>query len=285
MTSGDYIQRKLRAWAERKGIQLQGSAGTRGERNYTMSVEKNIFGGEIHPSVRASFEAGAGGELEGPIPTMSALHSSSALAVNLFQYWVVRGELGEIAKLLEVPSGGIKAGEFEDMFPVSATPEAGGFKVPPHLDFAMRYADGSVVGVECKLFEPFGRLGHGPLKPAYLKLKDAWGDIPECLALAERLAVGNAGFHRLGASQLLKHILGLRFQARNAKMRLIYLYYDAIGQEAAEHAQEIREFQKLIARDPISFVPLSVQGFILRAIRGVRGNHVAYVDYLAERYL
>ena len=285
MNSGDYIKHKLQAWAERKGIQLQGSAGTRGERNYTMSVGQNIFGGEIHPAVRAAFEAGAGGELEGPIPTMSALHSSSALAVNLFQYWVVRGEIGAIAKLIEVPSGGIKSGKFEDTFPVSATPESDGFKVAPHLDFAMRYEDGSVVGVECKLFEPFGRLGHAPLKPAYLALKNAWGEISECHALAERLAVGDAGFHRLGASQLLKHILGLRFQAPNAKMRLIYLYYDALGQEAAEHAQEIREFQKLIARDPIFFAAMSVQEFILRAIRRVRADHAAYVDYLAERYL
>jgi hypothetical protein len=285
MNSGEYIQRKLQAWAERKALQLQGSAGTRGEPNYTMSIGQNILGGEIHPSVRAAFEAGAGGELRGDIPTMSALHSSSALAVNLFQYWVVRGDLATIAILLDAPRGGISSGIFEDTFPVCASPELHGFKVAPHLDFAMRYADGSVVGVECKLFEPFGRLDHTLMKPAYLALKRAWDDIPACRALAEQLALGPADFHRLGASQLIKHILGLRFQAQTAKMRLIYLYCDAIGHEAAAHLQEIRQFQELIASDPISFVPMSVQEFILRAVRRVRAEHTTYVDYLAERYL
>jgi hypothetical protein len=285
MRSGPYIQQKLQAWAQRKGIPLQGSAGDRGEPNYTLSVGQNILGGELHPSVRAAFDAGAGGELRGSIPTMSALHSSAALAVNLFQYWLVRGDWGTIATLLAAPSGGIASGRFEDPFHVCEDSEAHGFTVAPHLDFALRYKDGSRVGVECKLFEPYGRLGHALLKPAYLALPDAWTDIPACRALAEQLAVSAADFHRLGAAQLVKHILGLKFQAPIDTVRLIYLYCDAIGDEAAEHRDEIRRFQAAIAGDPISFVPMSVQEFILRAVRRVRADHTAYVDYLAERYL
>lgn len=285
MQSGQYHQQKFQAWAQRMGISLQGSAGARGEPNYTLSVEQNIFGGELHPSVVAAFDAGAGGELRGDIPTMSALHSSSALAVNLFQYWLVRSDLGAIATLLKVPVGGIAAGSFEDQFPVCANPGMRGFSKAPHLDFALRYEDGSRVGVECKLFEPYGRIEHTPLKPAYLALSDAWVDIPGCRALAERVAEGPAGFHRLGASQLLKHILGLKFQTPVHKVRLIYLYCDAIGDEAAEHRQEIQLFQSAIAGDPVRFVPLSVQEFILRAVRWLRADHATYVDYLAERYL
>ena len=97
--------------------------------------------------------------------------------------------------------------------------------------------------------------------------------------------VGPAEFNRLGASQLLKHILGLKFQTHTEKVRLVYLYCDAIGDEAAEHRHEIRRFQEAIAGDPIRFVPMSVQEFILRAVRQVRADHAAYVDYLAERYL
>jgi hypothetical protein len=285
MRPGQYIQGKLQAWAERKGIQLQGSAGDRGERNYSMSVEQNIFGGRLHPSVRAAFDAGAGGELRGDIPTMSALHSSAALAVNLFQYWVVRRDWASIALLLEVPSGGIATGRFEDQFPVCENPETHGFSRAPHLDFALRYNDGSRVGVECKLFEPYGRIEHALLRPAYLALANAWDDIPACRALAERLAAGPAEFQRLGASQLIKHILGLKFQTPTREVRLVYLYYDAIGDEAAEHRNEIRRLQEAIASDPIRFVPMSVQEFILRAVRQVRDDHATYVDYLAERYL
>ena len=56
--------------------------------------------------------------------------------------------------------------------------------------------------------------------------------------------MGPAGYHRLGASQLLKHILGLKFCASTEKVRLLYLYCDAIGDEAAEHRQEIRQFSE-----------------------------------------
>jgi hypothetical protein len=285
MQSGHYLQQKFQAWALRKGTQLQGSAGTRGEPNYTMSVAQNIFGGELHPSVHAAFDAGAGGELRGEIPRMSALHSSSALAVNLFQYWLIRGDWRAIATLLKVPSVGITSGSFEDQFPVCENPETQGFNQAPHLDFALRYQDGNRVGVECKLFEPFGRLEHALLKPAYLALPDAWLDIPRCRALAEQVAEDTTGFHRLGAAQLLKHILGLKFQTPVEKVRLIYLYCDAIGDEAAEHRHEIQLFQSAIAGDPVSFVPMSVQEFILRAVRSMRTDHMAYVDYLAGRYL
>ena len=285
MKSGQYIQLKLQAWAARNGIRTQGSAGNRGEPNYTMSVAQNIFGGELYAPVRAAFEDGAGGELKGDIPTMSALHSSAALAVNLFQYWLMRGELAAIADLLEVPSGGIATGSFEDQFPVCADPKTQGFKEAPHLDFALRFKGGGRVGVECKLFEPYGRLDHASLRPAYLALSGAWDDIPAWRKLAENLCANSAQFHRLGASQLVKHILGLKFQAPTEKVRLIYLYCDAIGDDAAEHRDEIRRFKEAIAGDPIRFVPMSVQAFILRAVRRMRADHSAYVDYLAERYL
>jgi restriction endonuclease-like protein len=285
VTSGKFIKRKLQAWAERNGICLQGSAGDRGESNYTLSVEQNIFGAALLPSVRAAFERGAGGELRGVIPTMSALHSSSALAVNLFQHWVGRKELSTLARLLEVPSQKIADAAFEDCFPVCDDPQRHGFKEPPHLDFAIRYGDGSRVGVECKLFEPYGRLDHAQLRQAYLDLPDAWADIPSCRSLAEQLAVGDAGYHRFGASQLLKHLLGLRFGAAIGTIRLIYVYYDAIGDEAAEHRDELRRFHAVVTRDGIRFEPLSVQEFILRAVKHVRAEHHTYVDYLAQRYL
>ena len=199
---------------------LQGSAGVRGEPNYTHSIEQNLFDQILLPSVRASFERGAGGELRGSIPTMSALHSSAAMAVNLFQYWVRNGDLAGLAGLLEIPSLDVASADFEDCFPVCEDPQRHGFNEPPHLDFAFRFQDGSRAGIECKLFEPYGRLEHAPLRRPYLNLTDAWSDIPACRTLAEQLATGSAGFHRLGASQLLKHILGLRFGAATAKARL-----------------------------------------------------------------
>ena len=41
-----------------------------------------------------------------------------------------------------------------------------------------------------------------------------------------------------------------------------------------------------VGSDPIRFVPLSAQEFILRALRQlVGGEHREYLDYLAGRYL
>ena len=99
MKSADFIQRKLQAWAHRKNITLQGSEGERGQPNYTLSLGKNLFGGELHTQARAAFDAGAGGEIRGAIPSMSALHSSSAMAVNLFQYWLENQKLQILAEM------------------------------------------------------------------------------------------------------------------------------------------------------------------------------------------
>ena len=285
MTTGQFIQRKLQAWAERSGIPLQGSGGNRGERNYTLSVEQNIFGGALLPSVLASFDRGAGGELRGAVPTMSALHSSAAMTVNLFQHWVKHRQLDTLARLLSISTRNIEGAGFEDRFPVCDDGQRRGFKEAPHLDFAFRYADGSRVGIECKLFEPYGRLDHAPLRQAYLDLPDTWSEIPACRTLAEQLAAGPAGYARLGASQLLKHVLGLKFGSSISKVRLLYVYYDAPGDEAAEHRNEIRRWQAAVDGDGVRFEPLSVQEFILRAVRQVRSDHTEYVDYLAQRYL
>jgi hypothetical protein len=285
MTSGEFIQGKLQAWARRKGIALQGSAGERGSKNYTKSLGENLFGGELRPEARAAFEAGAGGELRHDIPSMQALHSSAAMAVNLFQHWIGNRDLSTLAKLLDVPSGGIEAVGFERKYPVCADWKDGGFNAPPHLDLGVDYKNGGRVGVECKLFEPYGRLQHAPLKSPYLALKDAWKGIPACRALAEELSKNDAGFRRLGPAQLLRHVLGLRFGAPVEKVRLVYLYYDAPGDEAAEHRAEIRGFQDRIGKDPIRFVPITVQEFAVRAVRECREDHRDYVDYLAERYL
>ena len=285
MRSPDYIQYKFRAWARRHGIELQGSAGIRGEPNYTKSVELNVFQGVLHPSTRASFEAGRGGEVTGDIPKLCALHSSASLAVNLFQYWICRGDYVMLAKLLDIPSRGIEAVTFERKYSVCDDWSTRGFSEPPHLDLGVDYHGGSRVGVECKLFEPFGRLEHAPLKAPYLQLADVWADIPRWRALEGELAEGTAVFHRLGAAQLIRHILGLKFGTAAAKVRLVYLYYDALGEEAQEHRREIARFQEAVASDPVRFVPLSVQEFLVRAVRQLGSEHRAYIDYLTERYL
>ncbi|GHT40884.1 hypothetical protein FACS189443_1860 [Planctomycetales bacterium] len=87
----NYITSKQRIWATRKGLNSTGSKGERGEKNYLNPLENNLWGGKgTLTAIGAEFNAADGQELKGnddDLPKMSALHSSSALAVNVFQYW------------------------------------------------------------------------------------------------------------------------------------------------------------------------------------------------------
>jgi hypothetical protein len=68
-------------------------------------------------------------------------------------------------------------------------------------------------------------------------------------------------------------------------VRLLYLYCDALGDEAEEHRREIGRFALKVASDPVRFVPSAAQEVILRARRLLGAEHREYVEYLSERYL
>jgi len=282
MKSGDYLQKKFQAWAQRRGTQLQGSVGDRGQPNYTLTLADNLFE-PLSEQARREFENGAGDELK---RKMQALHSSSAMAVNLFHYWKRKGLFAEAAKALHIPSSGIKSISFEREYPVIADHQRHGFNEPPHLDVGIDYdSDIHRVGIECKLFEPYGRLDDKVLKKPYLDLTEAWRDIPNCRRLAEQLAGGPAGFRRLGPTQLIRHILGLKYGLTKERFRLIYLYLDAPGDEAGEHRAEIEKFRLIASGDEIRFIAVSVQEFIFHASELYRDAHCKYVDYLLGRYI
>jgi hypothetical protein len=216
---------------------------------------------------------------------MQALHSSAAMAVNLFDYFRQQRTPEQAAKILRIPSPRIAAMTFERKYPVIANYREHGLTEPPHLDVGFDYEHPQRVGVECKLFEPYGRLEHAGLRDAYLDLPDVWNDIPACRKLAEELVEGSAGFIRLGPAQLLRHILGLKFGISAGQFRLVYLYYDAPGDEAAAHRSEIKRFSELISTDGIGFQAMSVQRFIIRAASVLSDEHIPFVNYLSERYL
>lgn len=287
MKSSDFVQEKFRAWAMRSGLALQGSAGNRGALNYVVEQETNFFRG-LTTSTKKAFQDGAGKELDGTVPSISALHSSAAMSVNLFQYWLENDQPENIAKALQVQSTGISVVEFERKYPVCQDWAKLGLQKPPHLDLGIDYNDSRRVGVECKLSEPYyERHGEkwGTLSEKYLNIPDIWKDIPAWYALAKKLTESTEGFTRLDPAQLVKHALGLKFGKESDQVRLVYLYFDAIGDEAAEHRKEVQRFHALISNDPIHFVPVTVQEFIIRSLQLFRENHREYIDYIASRYL
>jgi len=284
MNTSDLIHAKFQALALRHRIPLQGSKGDQGMKSYTMSFEANLFGDKLADEVRKAFLAGAGGELTGEICRLQAMHSSAAMTVNVFQYWLDNKDLSLLAKLLSIPSTNIERLSFEKQLPVCADPKTQGFERSPHLDVCLEYLRGARVGVECKLHEPFRRENDDLLSNAYLKLSEPWNDIPKWKDLARKLTKSNLGFKRLGPSQLAKHVLGLKFGRRAQDVRLIYFYFDGPGRESGEHLDEIVRFSEIVEGDPIRFQPISIQEFIAKAFRILGESHIEYVRYLSDRY-
>ena len=88
MNGYQYIPAKQTEWAKNLGKDLIGSKVNRGRPAYTIELDHNLFQ-PLLPEVQTSFASGDGSEFGGSsLPgKMQAIHSSSALGVNVFQYW------------------------------------------------------------------------------------------------------------------------------------------------------------------------------------------------------
>ena len=79
MTAVQDIRDMQWQWASTKGIPCD-------SRGYVREVEANLYQ-PLSRCARRGYERGAGAELQG---NMRALHSSSALVVNVFDHWTGR---------------------------------------------------------------------------------------------------------------------------------------------------------------------------------------------------
>jgi len=86
MNAHGYILSKQIQWAYRNNIVLIGSKVNRGRKAYTQKLGDNLFE-PLMIEIRNNFKEADGGELTGNPCKMQAVHSSSALGVNIFQYW------------------------------------------------------------------------------------------------------------------------------------------------------------------------------------------------------
>jgi len=135
MNGYQYILAKQTEWARNHGIALIGSKIERVRSAYTSEVDHNLFQ-PLLPEVRNSFESGDGSELGSPgLPgKMQAIHSSSALAVNLFQYWKTLSQVSVIAAacgLCRSRSDVSLDVVFEEKYPIDE-----GFRFHPNIDVA-----------------------------------------------------------------------------------------------------------------------------------------------------
>lgn len=288
MNGHEYIISKQIQWALNHNIKLVGSEGIRGRKAYTKNLNENLFE-PLMKDVEKNLINGSGNELTSQNsckPKMHAVHSSSTLAVNIFQFWQKNKMIPLIAAACGFCRKGNKTSEkivFEDKYPIDKK-----FRTPPNIDVVIYNSVSNqykVYAIECKFSEAYGSRGHKGVDPEYLSLNNIWEDIPNLYKYAkliESVDTKNKIFH---PAQIVKHILGLKKEFGKDKFRLLYLWYDCLGKEGTVHREEIQAFKEFIKEDRIHFHELSYQELIIKLADEHRISHEKYINYITDRYL
>jgi hypothetical protein len=266
-----------REWAMRKGLPVDAQG-------YLPDVEANLRA-PLSDVARAAFTKGSGGELsdrKGKRAKMRSLISSSALTVNVFDFWSDgdRDPLGAALMLRDRIIGLT----FEMKRPTGAR------GIPPNLDVDIQVEGGRVVGLECKFTEWMRE--KDCVKAMHASYFDGaesrWsrGGLPKTHELACAIRDGNALFRLLDAPQLLKHALGLAREAygSRASFELFYVYYDwgCVSQDA--HRREIDAFARAVG-DELRFRAMSYQEIVRQLAAALTSSgEQSYLAYLVERY-
>lgn len=271
---------EIRKWQQ----DWAGTAGFALDRDgYCITLRDNLFQ-PLSDGARKDFTEGDGAELkeEAERGKLQALHSSSALACNFFDYW--RGsnaEPLERALTLEAPIREIK---FEQKFPTGVGPRS------PNLDVTLQLGDGSVVAIESKFLEPYTpSSGKNRVQEKYFsESKRRWSTVglDGCQGLADQVHTGELKFKYLDVAQLLKHMLGLANSnlAGPKRWSLLYLWFDPEGDAAEQHESEIVLFERLIAADSSRFRQLRYSELLQRLKARAGKEHRPYLEYLRSRY-
>jgi hypothetical protein len=273
MSSKTELLQQQRNWAESHGLKPDA-------RGYLTDVASNLLQ-PINPKTRLAFENGSGSELQ-DTPTrpakMKALHSSSALAVNVFDSWVSRDK-SALQAALQVDRE-ISSVSFEAQFPTGLTGN------PPNLDVTLELADGFVIGIESKFSEWLSPkpVNKDPFKSKYfpegIRL---WAErgLPVSQELAEQMNSGATRFRYLDAAQLLKHALGMATQLGD-QFSLYYMYLELPGKESNTHAEEVRQFASCVGTE-LGFKAITYQQ-LLSSLQSEQGATSEYLGYLRKRY-
>jgi hypothetical protein len=250
-------------------------------RGYLFSVEDNLFA-PLSPETKAAFHRGSGGELEDKRRSpakMRALHSSSALAVNVFDHWV-QAPNTLLLRSLGLAGSSVASVRFEGQYPTGLP------GTPPNLDVVIECPGTPVVAIESKFTEWLSpkRSRSAAFKDKYFPANHAvWSALG--LERSQQLAAqlqARSLFQHLDAPQLLKHALGLAKNAR-AGFRLFYIYFDSPGSCGAIHRAEIAKFSEAVGSE-LGFQAISYQHLATRLIESKAGSQ-SYRDYLQRRYL
>jgi len=283
----EQIIAKQTEWAKNRGLSLIGSAGDRGRRVYTANIADNLFQ-PLSEKSQKELASGDGSELKGKEwqpAKIQALHSSSALGINLFDYWREKPDLSLLFAACGLSRAeGSLSGEiqFEQKFPIEDR-----FPYSPNMDvvfFPSQPNKYKAFATECKFTEPYSSRKHGGIDPKYFGNDSIWEKLPATKRLAQEISPEDHRFAYLHAAQLIKHILGLNRKFGLLCYRLLYLWYDALGEPGFRHRNEVQNFSGTVRSDGILFHATTYQELIIRLAEH-RQQHTEYVRYITERYL
>jgi hypothetical protein len=239
--------------------------------------------------VEQQIRHGDGGELNGRLdspPKMHAVHSSSALGVNIFQHWLAVGDVPAVAAACGLCARSNRHANnilFEFKCRISKQ-----FQFSPNIDVVIENDETArfrAFAVECKYSEAYSSRGHSGLDPKYLELDSTWYDIPNIHTLARTISPADATFTHLHAAQLVKHVLGLKTAYGKDGFRLLYLWYDALGYAGAKHRDEVEQFMSAAKADSVHFHSMTYQELIVTLADEYRGQYADYITYVSSRYL
>jgi len=287
VNSSEKIIAKQIEWARNQNIDLIGSQGARGRKVYTTTVEENLFQ-PLNEQTREELIEGDGSELNigaNRLSKIQALHSSSALGINIFDYWRNFSDISVIVSACGLTlantslMGRIR---FEQKFPIDDR-----FQYSPNLDVVI-YPDNpkkiNAYGIECKFTESYSSRGHSGLDEKYLENLEIWRELAKTKILAHEISPADSEFSYLHAAQLIKHILGLNRKFGHGQYRLLYLWYDALGEPGYKHKKEIEQFKGVVRSDGVKFHDLTYQELIINLAKH-RAKHGDYIKYITDRYL
>lgn len=211
-----FIKQKQSSWAQRQGFELiSGTIGANGEKTYLQNVADNLFEPLTQDSAD-SYNAGDGGETKDTanrLAKMKAVHSSSAIVVNLFQYWkgkdisplmyalnlrrkpqpdtVTKNAGNDATDVSEIlPKENAAKIYFEKKFRISDDTVT--FKKPANLDVVIEEPL-CHTAIESKFTEPYGN-SHEGLREAYIRNESLWAKLPNLYELAKQISPDNKLF-------------------------------------------------------------------------------------------
>lgn len=263
------------AWATRMRL--------RNERGYVADIDSNLWR-PLSANAKRAFARGSGSEIKARdegLPKMCALHSSAALAVNVFDFWQGR-PLTPLLRALHV-DGAAGSFEFEAQLPTGAR------GIPPNLDVLFHLLPSGLLGIESKFTEWMTpKSGMSASLAPYVQTDSSFwlrADLPKSDRLVRELQLPDQKrFSYLDVPQLLKHALGLRRASNGGAWHLRYLYLDYPCAAHDAHEKEIVNFSSAVGSE-LNFQAQSYQSFLASIDLAGDLELVQCQEYLADRYL